>query len=81
MSDSTPERERAAQTQKRYWQATAKLREDRDLTEAARNRRLAETWTQTRREPNELQSTERERLTKREQELQRTLFSGSAANS
>ncbi len=74
MDDTTPERDQALRAQQRYVDTLNRIRNDRDLTDEARRRHAAEVWTATRKELDGLQAKERERLTKREQELERRLF-------
>ena len=73
MPDTTPERKRALEIQQRYTTAIQRLRDDRDLTDEAR-RRLVEEWTRASKELGEPRADERDRLTRREGELERRLF-------
>ncbi|MGY1830145.1 hypothetical protein ACI8AA_06895 [Geodermatophilus sp. SYSU D01180] len=74
MADITPERERAERARQRYFDTAARLRDDRDLTEHARQRRLADAWVTTRRELDALREEEHRRLAARERDLERRLF-------
>lgn len=74
MPDSTQERERAQRVQERYAAMTRRIREDPDLTQDGRRRRLAQAWTSARAELDKLRADERDRLAEREQYLERRLF-------
>ncbi|MGY1778767.1 hypothetical protein [Geodermatophilus sp. SYSU D01036] len=74
MADTTPERERAERVQQRYANHAARLRADSDLTEHARQRRLADAWVAARRELDALREEEHRRLAARECDLEQRLF-------
>jgi len=70
----TPERVKADAAQQRYLSVAKRIRENSDLTEHARSRLLAQEWTTTHAQLDDLRVKERARLAKREQELERKLF-------
>lgn len=83
MSSPTPaptrERHAAQQTRAAYGAMIDKVRSSSDLTENARNRRVAELHNNMRSELKELQQQERGRLTAKRGQLERQLFAPSVA--
>lgn len=74
MRDSTPEREKALKIHGRYNEALKSLAEDRDLSDDGRSRRQADLYAASRRELEQLQAGEQERLSRRQRELEQRLF-------
>src|SRR3954447_8289114 len=74
MADTTPERDRAWGLQQRFNTAASQIRDNKDLTDEARHRQLAELWARTRRQLDDLQARERTRLEGRWDDLTRKLF-------
>src|SRR3954453_24134748 len=74
MADTTPERDKAWRIHERYAEATKRIKDDKDLADEGRHRRLADEWAQARKALEGLRDAEGTQLVKRQQELERRLF-------
>lgn len=71
---NTPERDRGRKIQERHNATVAEVQADTDLTTEAKSRRLAQAYVKAAAELGDLRAEERDRLARREAELERHLF-------